>query len=94
MHNSDTSDDGSRAYIPANRTSRRAAKAAKQLQIQEQQQEQAAQEQVALQLRFAELEAANAKLLKTIKNKTYNGNKVSNCFSSPSRRTNRDIKSL
>ncbi len=65
MQNTDSSDNGGRAYIPANRILRKAAKAAKQLQAQIQQQERAAQEQAALQLRFDELEAANVNFANT-----------------------------
>jgi hypothetical protein len=44
----DSSDDGGRTYVPANRTARKAAKAAWQIKAQEQEQEQSSQEQAAL----------------------------------------------
>ena len=65
----DSSDDGGRTYVPANRTARKAAKAAKQLQVQEQAQEQSSRDQAALQLRFDQLEADNARITKALKNK-------------------------
>jgi hypothetical protein len=69
MNHTDSSDDGGHRYVPANRTARKAAKAARQAQAQEQEQEQVSQEQAALQLRFDLLQAENAKLAKTLKNK-------------------------
>ena len=65
----ESSDDGERVYVPANRTARKAAKAAKQLQEREQEQAQASREQAALQLRFDLLEAENARISKSLKNK-------------------------
>ncbi len=65
----ESSDDGERVYVPANRTARKAAKAAKQLQEQEQEQAQASREQAALQLRFDQLEAENARIQKSLRNK-------------------------
>jgi hypothetical protein len=65
----ESSDDGERVYVPANRTARKAAKAAKQLQEQEQEQAQASREQAALQLRFDQLEAENARISKSLRNK-------------------------
>jgi hypothetical protein len=69
MQSPDSSDDGGRVYVPANRTARKAAKAAKQLQEQEQEQAQSSREQAALQLRFDQLEADNARISKSLRNK-------------------------